>query len=123
MSSGGQSPAEPISSVNPDGSRLRFNEPEAQPAGAPGAGMEAGEKRQPVATVHPAAGARARVHTTADLPPLLTPAQAAAYLQVTPQQIRQWRHQGGGPPWLRLSHRITRYRRSDLNAWQVMQPE
>jgi hypothetical protein len=123
MSGGDELPAEPISSVNPDSSRHPSDEPDAQPAGAPGAGMEVGEKRQPAATVHPAVGARARVKTTADLPPLLTPAQAADHLQVTPQQIRQWRHQGVGPPWLRLSHRVSRYRRSDLTAWQIMQRE
>ena len=48
---------------------------------------------------------------------LLAPAAAAAWLQVTPKVLERWRTSGGGPPFVRLSRKIIRYRISDLTAF------
>jgi excisionase family DNA binding protein len=58
----------------------------------------------PVATAAPAAG------------DLLTDTQAAALLAVQPRTLRLWRHTRG-LPHIRLTSKVIRYRRSDLDAW------
>jgi excisionase family DNA binding protein len=54
---------------------------------------------------------------------LLTTEQAAAYLNLKPTTLEQWRWERGddGPPFLRLSRRAVRYRQSDLEAWAEKQ--
>lgn len=59
------------------------------------------------------------------LPPELTPrpigdllddAQAAAFLSITSRTLRLWR-QTQGLPHFKITAKIIRYRRSDLDAW------
>ena len=54
---------------------------------------------------------------------LLTTEQAARYLNLKPTTLEQWRWERGddGPPFLRLSRRAVRYRKSDLEAWAARQ--
>jgi hypothetical protein len=47
---------------------------------------------------------------------LLTPEQAAAFLNVTPHTLASWRVKGGGPEFVRLSHKIVRYAMGRLRA-------
>ncbi|WP_204806297.1 helix-turn-helix domain-containing protein [Mycobacterium riyadhense] len=49
----------------------------------------------------------------ADLPPLATPAQAAAYLQTTVAALAQDRYRRRGLPWCKVAGRV-RYRREDV---------
>lgn len=50
-------------------------------------------------------------------PQLLTPAEAAAYLNVQTQTLAVWRCTGRYDiPFVRVGHNI-RYRRADLDAW------
>jgi predicted DNA-binding transcriptional regulator AlpA len=51
--------------------------------------------------------------------PLLTTAEAAAYLQLTVQTLARWRmaRPGKGPPYCKLGRGLVRYRREDLEAW------
>jgi len=48
---------------------------------------------------------------------LLSENQAAEVLQVTPRALQAWRTRGGGPPYLRISHRCVRYKPEDLEQW------
>lgn len=48
---------------------------------------------------------------------LLTSAQAAEVLNLTPRFLEMRRFRGGGPRFVRVSSRCVRYRRSDLDAW------
>lgn len=48
---------------------------------------------------------------------LLTPAQAAAFLNLTPRWLELSRYNGDGPPFVRVSSRCVRYRVDDLRAW------
>lgn len=48
---------------------------------------------------------------------LLTTDQAASYLSFERRTLEGWRHRGGGPPFVRVSARGVRYRRSDLDGW------
>ncbi len=53
-------------------------------------------------------------------PALLTTPQAAAWLNLKPQTLRKWRHQGKGPRFVRLGtgrQSPAAYRLSDLEAW------
>jgi predicted DNA-binding transcriptional regulator AlpA len=52
-----------------------------------------------------------------DLERLLTEAEAAEYLQFTPRFLQARRVRGDGPPFVRVSSRAIRYRRSDLVEW------
>jgi excisionase family DNA binding protein len=49
--------------------------------------------------------------------PLLTPAEAAAYLHVAVQTLAKWRHQRKGPSYAKLGWGLVRYRREELEAW------
>ncbi len=42
---------------------------------------------------------------------------AAHELGVTPKTLGQWRWNGRGPKFVRISRRCIRYRRADLNEW------
>lgn len=48
--------------------------------------------------------------------PLLTPAEAAAYLRRAAKTLRNWRSEGTGPTYTGHGHGV-RYRQSDLDAW------
>lgn len=51
---------------------------------------------------------------------LLTTAEAAALLRVQPVTLRQWRHRGRGPRFVRLGPSASshvRYRRGELERW------
>lgn len=47
---------------------------------------------------------------------LLTDEQAAAFLSVEPRTLRLWR-QTRALPFCRLTPKVIRYRRADLDAW------
>ena len=48
---------------------------------------------------------------------LLTQAEAAERLGLSPRWMEVRRYQGGGPPFVRVSSRCVRYRPQDLEAW------
>jgi excisionase family DNA binding protein len=52
--------------------------------------------------------------------PLLRTAEAASYLALSPNTLRNWRSYGEGPPALKLGGAI-RYRVEDLDAWIASQ--
>ena len=47
---------------------------------------------------------------------LLTTAQAAAILAISPKTLLNWRYERQGPPYIRVGSAI-RYREADLLAW------
>ena len=49
--------------------------------------------------------------------PLLTPDEAAAWLRVTKGYLARLRVVGGGPSYVKLSHRCVAYRLGDLEAF------
>lgn len=52
-----------------------------------------------------------------DLDCLLTETEAAEILNFSISTLRNWRSQGRGPEFLKISQRTVRYRRRELNAW------
>jgi len=52
--------------------------------------------------------------TTAE--PLLNHNQAAAFLNILPRTLTLWRYERG-LPFIRISKKVVRYRRSDINQW------
>jgi predicted DNA-binding transcriptional regulator AlpA len=48
---------------------------------------------------------------------LLTPDDTARLLRVSRQHLARLRVLGGGPPFVKLSHRVVAYRRADIEAW------
>jgi predicted DNA-binding transcriptional regulator AlpA len=48
---------------------------------------------------------------------LLKQDEAAELLGLTPRGLAAWRYRGGGPPYVKLSRRVVRYRRIDLMEW------
>lgn len=48
---------------------------------------------------------------------LLTEAQAAKLIGLSPRFLQARRYTGDGPPYVRISSRCVRYRREDLAAW------
>jgi len=48
---------------------------------------------------------------------LLTTAQVAEWLGVSPQWLEARRARGGGPPFVRLSPRVVRYPRGGTRSW------
>ena len=48
---------------------------------------------------------------------LLRQDEVARILKLSPRTLEAWRHRGGGPRYLKLTARITRYRLSDILAW------
>jgi predicted DNA-binding transcriptional regulator AlpA len=49
--------------------------------------------------------------------PLLSPSQASEYLGISERLLRASRQKGEGPPFVKLSRQIVRYRPEDLEAW------
>ena len=52
--------------------------------------------------------------------PLLSRADAAAYLGVLPQTLSVWGMKGYGPPRIRVG-KLVRFRQCDLDKWLVKQ--
>lgn len=48
--------------------------------------------------------------------PVLTTAQTAKYLNVSPVTLARWRKAGTGPDWSQPALKIL-YRQSDIDAW------
>ena len=48
---------------------------------------------------------------------LLPEEEAAEFLGYSKRALQNWRHRGGGPPYVRISERAVRYRRRDLIRW------
>jgi excisionase family DNA binding protein len=54
--------------------------------------------------------------TGGDVSEVLTGAQAADYLQVPQETMRQWRYKGTGPTYAKVGRHV-RYRRAALDRW------
>ena len=50
---------------------------------------------------------------------LLNTKQVAAWLGNSPITLEIWRSKGKGPPFIRLSPRMIKYRRGDVLAWLI----
>lgn len=48
---------------------------------------------------------------------LLDANAAARTLGVSVRALETWRAQGAGPPYVRIGHRLVRYRRETLRVW------
>lgn len=48
---------------------------------------------------------------------LLTPEEAARFLNIKARTLEKWRQKGTGPAYHRLGTRCVRYSLSDLQAW------
>jgi excisionase family DNA binding protein len=48
---------------------------------------------------------------------LLTTAEAAMYLRVSIDTLKNWRRRQKGPPFKRVGERLVAYRKADLDAW------
>ena len=48
---------------------------------------------------------------------LITETEAAAFLGVTRRALQQWRLNGNGPKYVKISQRCVRYRRVELIKW------
>jgi predicted DNA-binding transcriptional regulator AlpA len=55
--------------------------------------------------------------TSADSPRLLTAAEVAQRTGLSVETLAQWRSQGKGPPYIKISRNCVRYRQSDLDGW------
>jgi hypothetical protein len=51
------------------------------------------------------------------MPTLFTTCEAARYCHLSPRTLEKYRVVGGGPSYVRLSHRAIRYRQEDLDRW------
>ena len=47
---------------------------------------------------------------------LMTPEEAAKYLRLSPDTLRQWRHLGKGPKYLKLGSKVM-YRKCEILFW------
>lgn len=52
---------------------------------------------------------------------LLTEAEAADFLAMSPGTLANWRSEGVGPPYLRLRDRAIRYDQTELTIWATRQ--
>ncbi len=78
--------------------------------------------RNTAATLPAPGGGSARGgHATAEAPPLqtlvVTEAEAARILRLSPRSLQRLRLDGGGPPFCRLSERRIGYVLADLTMW------
>lgn len=48
---------------------------------------------------------------------LMNPEQAANFLGISHRTLENWRLKGGGPAFVRMSHRCVRYRLEALLSW------
>lgn len=51
----------------------------------------------------------------------LTEHQAASFLQLSPNTLRQWRSRKCGPPYIKLGAGSIRYLMADLESWVLSQ--
>lgn len=58
-----------------------------------------------------------RKSTSSGTEPLMTTAQAAAFLNFPEATVKDWRRQGTGPAYIRINGANVRYRVRDLNDW------
>lgn len=54
-------------------------------------------------------------------PPLWTPAQTAAYLNVTRSKLERMRSEGVGPDYCKIGHKTVRYEPNIVYAWLKQQ--
>lgn len=47
----------------------------------------------------------------------LRPEEVADRIRVSMKTLRNWRSNGGGPPWTRIGGRLVRYPEEEFNAW------
>jgi len=50
---------------------------------------------------------------------LLTAEEVAEQTSLSVETLAQWRSQGKGPPYVKISRNCVRYRQSDLDCWLV----
>lgn len=53
----------------------------------------------------------------------MTPKEVAELLSIHEETLRRWRAEGEGPPWHKLSDRVIRYDRGELEAWLEQQKD
>lgn len=49
--------------------------------------------------------------------PVMTPEATSEYLGVSPLTLKDWRSQGRGPDFIRISGQLVRYRKSSVDRW------
>jgi len=49
--------------------------------------------------------------------PLLSPSEASRLLNVSIRTLENWRARRGGPPFIKFSPRVIRYRLPELEIW------
>ncbi len=54
---------------------------------------------------------------------IVTEAEAAKMLRLSPRTLQRLRYEGDGPPVIRLTDRRIGYRRADLDAWTQTRTE
>jgi len=59
-------------------------------------------------------------HAPPAIPVLLTEAQVADGLNISPRTLQQWRYKGGGPRYSKVGSAV-RYRPEDVAAWLAQQ--
>lgn len=52
--------------------------------------------------------------------PLKTPTEAAEFLRTKERTLERWRHDGGGPAFIKIGRRVV-YRLEDLDSWVARQ--
>ena len=48
----------------------------------------------------------------------VTESVAADILSISPRTLEKWRREGGGPKFIRMSHKCVRYRIADIEIFQ-----
>ncbi len=56
-------------------------------------------------------------HNEDYLTTLLKEKDAAKFLEVSARSLQGWRFKGGGPKFVKISHRSIRYRKKELIEW------
>ena len=52
----------------------------------------------------------------------ITTAELATWLRTKEETLRSWRHQGMGPPWIRVGRKVL-YDQADVEQWLSEQKE
>jgi predicted DNA-binding transcriptional regulator AlpA len=53
----------------------------------------------------------------------IRPDDLAARLAISARQVRRWRQDGDGPPYIRLGHNTVRYRLGEVQRWEQSRRE
>lgn len=61
--------------------------------------------------------AKPRQQRSAAVAPLMTTAEAAAYLKFPEKTVKDWRRRDTGPAYIKVNGAQVRYRLADLDAW------